>query len=1009
MAAGSSSYSIAITSGGGNPTAIDTTVKIESIISKDNFATNTVLADITLPVHLDANEAPVITGQAALSTAEETALTITLGDLTVADADNTYPDDFSLTVLAGTNYTVVGATITPAADFNGVLTVPVKVNDGTTDSNTFNLSVTVTAVNDAPVITGQTTLSTAEDTALTITLGDLTVTDPDNTYPDDFSLTVLAGTNYTVVGATITPAANFNGVLTVPVKVNDGTVDSNTYNLSVTVNPANDAPVVGDIPDQTIPKGGTFATINLDNFVSDVDNTDAEMVWTYAGTTDLTVSIVGRVATITTPNADWSGAETITFRATDPGALWDEDAATFTVSACAAGVVTLEGNPSVATANTVQTVNVSHTTGTGADRLMLVGVSWNGNTAARTIQSVTFTPTGGAAVSLDQVISQKHDGATANYRYVAIYRLLNPPSGQAGTVTVNFSGGTVTAGIVVGVANFAGVDQTDPLGTPAAAYSPSNNTTATVTLSGLGGDEFVFDTVFLGGSPPAALTAGAGQTQLTGWNATAGNARGAASTEPAGGNTSVTMSWTAASSSLWVIAAVPINPSAAVMCKLTLAVSPVGGGTTVPAVGIHAYAEKSVVDISATPATGYEFDRWDGNVADPDSASTTVTMNADKTVTAYFNPLCYTLTTAVAPAGSGSVSADPAANCNGGTQYTHGTVVQLTATASPGSGYTFANWTGDASGKANLTSVTMNGAKSVTANFTACPAGPVVVEGSPSVATANTVQTVNVSHTTGTGADRLMLVGVSWNSDTAARPISSVTFTPDVGEAVALNLVISRDHGTTTPYRYAAIYRLLNPPSGQAGTVTVNFSGGTVTAGIVVGVANFAGVDQTTPLGTPAGAYSPSNNTTPTVTLSGLGGDELVFDTVFLGGDPPVALTAGANQTQLTGWNTNVSKARGAASTEPAGGNTSVTMSWTAASSSLWVIAAVPINRSAAGMCKLTMAVSPDGGGTTVPSVGIDTYAENTVVDISATPATGYEFDYWDGVAAPTPPAPRSP
>ena len=190
------------------------------------------------------NDAPVITGQATLSTAEDTALTITLGDLTVTDVDNTYPDDFSLTVLAGTNYTVVGATITPAANFNGVLTVPVKVNDGTTDSNTYNLSVTVTAVNDAPVITGQAALSTAEDTALTITLGDLTVTDADNTYPDDFSLTVLAGTNYTVVGATITPAANFNGELTVPVKVNDGTVDSNTYDLSVTVTAVNDAPVI---------------------------------------------------------------------------------------------------------------------------------------------------------------------------------------------------------------------------------------------------------------------------------------------------------------------------------------------------------------------------------------------------------------------------------------------------------------------------------------------------------------------------------------------------------------------------------------------------------------------------------------------------------------------------------------------------------------------------------------------------------------------------------------------
>ena len=53
-------YAITITSGGGNPAAIDTTVKIESIISEDDFTTNTVLADITLPVHLDADEAAAL-------------------------------------------------------------------------------------------------------------------------------------------------------------------------------------------------------------------------------------------------------------------------------------------------------------------------------------------------------------------------------------------------------------------------------------------------------------------------------------------------------------------------------------------------------------------------------------------------------------------------------------------------------------------------------------------------------------------------------------------------------------------------------------------------------------------------------------------------------------------------------------------------------------------------------------------------------------------------------------
>jgi len=82
-----------------------------------------------------------------------------------------------------------------------------------------------------------------------------------------------------------------------------------------------------------VPEGGSFASIYLDDFVSDVDNSDAEMVWDVRGNSQLTVTISNRVATIAIPNADWSGAETFIFRATDPGGLSAEDAAVFTVSA----------------------------------------------------------------------------------------------------------------------------------------------------------------------------------------------------------------------------------------------------------------------------------------------------------------------------------------------------------------------------------------------------------------------------------------------------------------------------------------------------------------------------------------------------------------------------------------------------------------------------------------------------------------------------------------------------
>jgi hypothetical protein len=68
---------------------------------------------------------------------------------------------------------------------------------------------------------------------------------------------------------------------------------------------------------------------------------------------------------------------------------------------------------------------------------------------------------------------------------------------------------------------------------------------------------------------------------------------------------------------------------------LTMAVSPAGGGTTNPAAGTHTYADGTLVTLTATANVGYQFSYWTGtnnNAINP----TTVTMTADKSVTAYF-------------------------------------------------------------------------------------------------------------------------------------------------------------------------------------------------------------------------------------------------------------------------------------------------------------------------------------------------------------------------------------
>ena len=223
-------------------------------------------------------------------------------------------------------------------------------------------------------------------------------------------------------------------------------------------------------------------------------------------------------------------------------------------------------------------VSFSHTVGTGNNRLMLVGVSWNCGTTNRTISSVTFTPSGGSATNLTEVITQLGYNST-NPRYSAIYKLLNPPSGVSGTVTVTFSG-AVTNGSVAGAADFAGVDQTTPLGTPGGVGSPSNTSTSiSVDLSGLNGNELVFDNVFAGASGSTqTLTPGAGQTAL--WNvlnyvsSPVTNIIAGASTEQATGS-SVTMSWTFSSAAA-AITAVPINPKAATPFNAITVTAPTG-------------------------------------------------------------------------------------------------------------------------------------------------------------------------------------------------------------------------------------------------------------------------------------------------------------------------------------------------------------------------------------------------------------------------------------------------
>ncbi|MFO1492220.1 MAG: M60 family metallopeptidase [Kiritimatiellia bacterium] len=114
--------------------------------------------------------------------------------------------------------------------------------------------------------------------------------------------------------------------------------------------------------------------------------------------------------------------------------------------------------------------------------------------------------------------------------------------------------------------------------------------------------------------------------------------------------------------------------------------------------------------ITATPAAGWRFTGWSGaGVASPSSASTTVAMDADKTVTASFERIQHLLTVLGTPAEGGAVA--------GGGTYNEGSSPVITAT--PADGWQFEGWTGDgiASPFSASTTVGMNTGKTVTAAF----------------------------------------------------------------------------------------------------------------------------------------------------------------------------------------------------------------------------------------------------------------------------------------------------
>ena len=265
---------------------------------------------------LDANDAPIANNQ-SVTTPEDTTLPITL---TGYDQDG---DLLSFAVIAQPLHgiltgTAPNLTYTPAANYNGPDSFTFIANDGNLVSNTATVSITVTAVNDAPVAHDM-SVTTLEDTPITISL-DASDVDGDPltgitvSGPEHGEITI---SNLTV---TYTPDADYHGSDSFVYKVNDGTVDSNTATVSITITPVNDPPVAEDLVLATIEN----QAIEFELLASDPDGDSLNYSITLSPEHG-NVSCSGINCTYT-PEAGWSGTDSFTYIAND-GELDSNEAA----------------------------------------------------------------------------------------------------------------------------------------------------------------------------------------------------------------------------------------------------------------------------------------------------------------------------------------------------------------------------------------------------------------------------------------------------------------------------------------------------------------------------------------------------------------------------------------------------------------------------------------------------------------------------------------------------------
>ena len=227
-------------------------------------------------------------------------------------------------------------TYTPDADFNGTDSFTILISDGEGGFAEQIVSVTVSAVNDAPTAPAAGSVATDEDsTSAAVAIGASDVDGDTLSYAEKAGAGALHGTvafdqaNGTF---TYTPHANFNGTDSFTIVVSDGNGGTTEQVVSVTVAPVNDAPTAPAT--NSVATGEDTASAAVAIGASDIDG-DALSYSEKAGAGALhgTVAFDQANGTFTyTPDADFNGTDSFTILVSDGNGGTAEQVVSVTVS-----------------------------------------------------------------------------------------------------------------------------------------------------------------------------------------------------------------------------------------------------------------------------------------------------------------------------------------------------------------------------------------------------------------------------------------------------------------------------------------------------------------------------------------------------------------------------------------------------------------------------------------------------------------------------------------------------